>query len=120
MKKNMNEKRIYMTTNFLGTKMVLPQITEYRTETKKIGLSQVKEELNNHKNIFSSIKNGALNNTLKKMGLKWEQYIDEFKAEPGDLVIEIQVVGIPKLYEYSSLPELPKYCNLVFRKIMIY
>ena len=117
----MNEKRIYMTTNFLGTKMVLPQIIEYRTETKKIDLSQVKEELNNnHNSIFSSIKNGALNNTLKKMGLKWERYLEEFKAKPGDLIIEIQVVGIPKLYEYSNLPELPKYCSLVFRKIMIY
>ena len=116
MMNNMNEKRIYMTTNFLGTKMVLPQITEYRTETKKIGLSQIKDELKNHKNIFSSIKNGALNNTLLKNGVKWEQ-IEKFKADRGDVVYSIRVEGLElNLFEYSSLPELPRSCTLVIKR----
>jgi len=111
-------KKKFMTMNFLGSKMILPQLVEYSTDTKKLSLAEFKEELEGQK-VFSSIKNGALNNMLREMGISWEP-IEEIRAYYGDIIYEIQVVGLKEVYKYSDLPTLPGYCSLVPQRILIY
>ena len=115
------EKRIYFTTTCVPTKMTLPQLTGFSSNTdKNIKLSDFIEELSTCNNVFSSIKNGALNNTLSKKGISWEQ-IDKIQANIGDVIFEIQVNGLENyLVKYSDKPELPKYCNLVINRFSIY
>ena len=109
------EQKVYVTTKYMES-MVLSQLSEYRTDSKVVSLSELREE----KNLLSSIKNGALNNTLRKNGVEWEQ-IDKFKADRGDIIYSIQVEGLKlKLHEYSDFSELPKSCTLVIKRHRVY
>ena len=83
-------------------------------ETKPISFEELVEELNEQRQdrkIVSSIKNGALSNTLNKKGIYWEEFEDYFRAIPGETIYSIQVIGIEGLLKnYSNLPEMPSYC----------
>ena len=105
------ERKVYVTTKYHES-MVLPQLSKYQTDSETVSIEELKKE----KHLFSSIKNGALNNTLSQNGVRWEQ-IDMFKADRGDVIYSIQVEGLKlKLHEYSNLPELPRSCSLVIRR----
>ena len=105
------EQKVYVTTKFIES-MVLPQLNRYKTDSETVSMDELRKE----KHLFSSIKNGALNNTLSKNGVKWEQ-IDMFKADRGDVIYSIRVEGLKlKLHEYSDLPELPRSCTLVIKR----
>ena len=105
------ERKVYVTTKFIES-MVLPQLSRYKTDSETVSLDELRKE----KHLFSSIKNGALNNTLLKNGVKWEQ-IEKFKADRGDVVYSIRVEGLElNLFEYSNLPELPRSCTLVIKR----
>lgn len=110
-KKSNMERKVYVTTKFIES-MVLPQLSRYKTDSETVSLDELRKE----KHLFSSIKNGALNNTLSQNGVRWEQ-IDMFKADRGDVIYSIRVEGLKlKLHEYSNLPELPRSCTLVIKR----
>ena len=105
------EQKVYLTTKFIES-MVLPQLSRYKTDSETVSLDELRKE----KHLFSSIKNGALNNTLSQNGVRWEQ-IERFKANRGDVIYSIRVEGLElNLFEYSSLPELPRSCTLVIKR----
>ena len=108
----------FMTMGYQGSKMILSQLTEYSTDTKTLSLNELKEELEGQK-VYSSIKNGALNNVLRRLGIKWEP-IEKIKAGYGDIIYEVRVEGLKNVFEYSDSPTLPGYCSLVPQRILIY
>lgn len=103
--------KVYLTTKFMES-MILSQLNNYHTDSEQVSLEELKKE----KHLFSSIRNGALNNTLKKSGIVWEP-VEMFKADRGDVIYSIRVEGLKqKLHEFSSFPELPGSCTLVIKK----
>jgi hypothetical protein len=112
------EPKKFMTMSFLGSKMILSSLTEYSTDTETLDINKLKEELVGQK-VFSSIKNGALNNALKKLGIEWES-IEKIQAGIGDIIYEVRVAGLKNVFEYSDCSELPGYCTLVPQRITVY
>ena len=114
----MNKKQEEKPRSYISNKQLdsmIPQ--DCIMETKPISFEELVKELNEQrqsKTIVSSIRNGALSNTLNKKGVFWEEFEDYFRAKPGETIYSIQVIGIDKLLkEYSNLLEMPSYC--VFR-----
>lgn len=112
--------------SFISNKQIdsmIPQTCIMRTEP--ISLEELVRELSEQRRrnriIVSSIKNGALSNTLNKKGIFWEEYKERFRAKPGETIYSIQVVGIDGLLkDYSDLPEMPSYCVFHVKRHRIY
>lgn len=72
-------------------------------------------ELQGIGNLWSSIKNGALSETLKKNGIE-PGYIDSFVLKPGDILYVIQVKNVGAIRNYKNQKSLPPTAVLTINK----
>ena len=116
MKENEEQKRTFLVNKYMQT-MVSNSLRKY---TVKCNKDSSIEELREAKNLYCSIKNGALLETLRKQGIvgKWT---NEVKAKDGETIFSISVENLDgRLYEFSDYSELPETCNISVEKHIVF